>query len=106
MKKAKEYRTKRSEGYSSSNGRSGIVGKSGSPYVLSDLSRNDRNFAKASAKSTSQEDILDETSPAQSIIKSVSYSVRVDEEAYQNEKKANRNWDRQPESHDSRPWKH
>lgn len=107
LRKAKEYRSKQSRGYGSS-GRTQPLGRSGEGYMLSSLSRNGdvhesstrdkgtTTLAYATATgvdsdkqshSGSEEDMLRRDDgdlilqqPENSIMKSVSYSVRVDDE--------------------------
>lgn len=107
LRKAKEYRSKQSRGYGSS-GRTRPVGRSGEGYMLSSLSRSgDPHESATRGKGTttlayatatgvdsdkqshsgSEEDMLrrdDRELPLQqpegAIMKSVSYSVRVDDE--------------------------
>ncbi|POR39180.1 Uncharacterized protein TPAR_00619 [Tolypocladium paradoxum] len=76
MKKARDYRTKRTgDGYGSSHGVSRSRGlKNGDHYQLSDVG-NDKS-AFASAKSGSEENILQDNA----ILKSVTYTVQVDED--------------------------
>lgn len=78
LRKAKEYRTKQSSGYGSSgNNRSksrGFKAKA-EHYKLSDVSRSKEGMFSSSAKSGSEEDIL-----RGNIVKSVTYSVQVDDD--------------------------
>lgn len=78
MKKAREYRSKHSaQGYGSSHGMSRSRGrKNGDRYQLSDVS-NDKSAFASTTKSGSEENILQNGA----IVKSVTYSVQVDEEA-------------------------
>lgn len=76
MKKAKDYRSKYSGGYGGSDsgpGRNRGLSH-GEHYKLSDIS-NDKSVFHSVNKSVSQENILDNGA----ILKSVSYTVRVDE---------------------------
>jgi hypothetical protein len=86
VRKAREYTTKYSGGSGNGYGLSGSGGrkrgKSNEGYMLSSISSN-RKGAFASAKATShdtgsEENIL-KHSPDGSIVKSVTYTVRVDE---------------------------
>ncbi|GJN71935.1 hypothetical protein PLICBS_006006 [Purpureocillium lilacinum] len=78
MKKAREYRSKHSgQGYGSSHRMSRSRGhKNGDHYQLSDVS-NDKSVFASTNKSGSEENILQQGA----IVKSVTYSVQVDEEA-------------------------
>ncbi|KAM0283163.1 hypothetical protein ACHAQH_002645 [Verticillium albo-atrum] len=77
VKKARGYRSKPTSGY----GRSGshvLGGKSGDRYKLSDVGRDKSAFVSANDRSTSEENILS-TLPEHSIIKSMTYTVQVDD---------------------------
>ena len=78
LRKAKEYRSKvTGYGYGGSSS-GGKLGKSGDGYKLGSVaSQNKSAFASAQGHSTSEENILKE-SPDGSILKSVTYSVHVD----------------------------
>ncbi|KAM0580887.1 hypothetical protein ACHAO2_001957 [Verticillium nonalfalfae] len=79
VKKARGYRSKPTSGY----GRSGshvLGGKSGDRYKLSDVGRDKSAFVSANDRSNSEENILS-TLPEHSIVKSMTYSVQVDDNA-------------------------
>ena len=76
LRKAKEYRSKQS----SSDNKSGRLGGSKERYKLSKLGQSDGVFASATGQSTSEENILKD-SLEHSIVKSVTYSVRVDDKS-------------------------
>lgn len=79
VKKARSYRSKPTSGY----GRSGshvLGGKSGDRYKLSDVGRDKSAFVSANDRSNSEENILS-TLPDHSIVKSMTYSVQVDDNA-------------------------
>lgn len=83
MRKAKEYRSKHSGGYGGSSDGGGRRGKASELYKLSSLSNRQGGFATSSAttkggQSSSEENILKENN---TIIKSVTYSVQVDDES-------------------------
>lgn len=77
MKKARDYRTKHSgNGYGSSHGMSRSRGlKNGDHYKLSDVSQDKSVFVSANT-SGSEENILQNNA----ILKSVTYTVQVDED--------------------------
>lgn len=79
MKKAKEYRSKNSNpGYGgSSQGNSKNRGVKGEHFKLSDVSNDKSVFNSRDHNTGSEENILQN----HAIMKSVTYSVRVDEEA-------------------------
>lgn len=76
LRKAKEYRSKQS----SSDNKSGRLGASKERYKLSKIGQGEGVFASASGQSTSEENILKD-SLEHSIMKSVTYSVRVDDQS-------------------------
>jgi hypothetical protein len=77
LRRAKEYRSKASNGYGSSGERSRRIGIKGSEvYKLGSVSR-DAEFA--SGNSGSDENILMQK-PEHSIVKSVTYTVQVEDE--------------------------
>lgn len=73
MKKAKDYRSKYSGGSNSGKASRGL--RNGEHYKLSDVSNDKSAFASVN-KSASEENILDNGA----ILKSVTYSVQVDDE--------------------------
>lgn len=77
LRKAKEYRSKQS----SSDNKSGRLGASKERYKLSKLGQGEGVFASAATgQSTSEENILKD-SLEHSIVKSVTYSVRIDDQS-------------------------
>ena len=77
LRKAKEYRSKQS----SSDNKSGRLGASKERYKLSKLGQGEGVFASAATgQSTSEENILKD-SLEHSIVKSVTYSVRIDNQS-------------------------
>lgn len=76
MKKARDYRCKRSAGYGSSH-RMSRARRSADRYKLSDMSADKGAFAPAGGKSASEENILQADG---TIVRSVTYSVRVDDD--------------------------
>ena len=96
VRKAKEYRSKHSNGYGSSGSHRsrGVAGKSGERYKLSSFnSRKDGSGTLGTTgASTSEEDILKDSRPRNfshpnsslhnpsGIVKSISYTVEVDDE--------------------------
>jgi hypothetical protein len=76
VRKAKEYRSK--NGYGSSSGGENKIGRSGNGYKLSNMSRNKGTLPSTNGHNTSEEDILKD-SPDNSIMKSITYTVEVDE---------------------------
>ena len=77
LRKAKEYRSKQS----SSDNKSGRLGGSKERYKLSKIGQSEGVFASVTGKSTSEENILNDSSLDHSILKSVTYSVRVDDKS-------------------------
>ena len=77
LRKAKEYRSKQS----SSDNKSGRLGASKERYKLSKLGQGEGVFASAATgQSTSEENILKD-SLEHSIVKLVTYSVRIDDQS-------------------------
>ncbi|KAM0322027.1 hypothetical protein ACHAQA_009770 [Verticillium albo-atrum] len=76
VKKARGYRSKPSSGYGHS-GSHVLGGKSGDRYKLSDVGRDKSAFVSSNDRSNSEENILS-TYPEHSIIKSMTYTVQVD----------------------------
>lgn len=84
MRKAKEYRSKRTNRYGSSENSSHHVGKGSEAYKLGSVGRDKDTFGSAKVKEvdagSSEENILAGSGTNQSIVRSMTYSVTVDDE--------------------------
>lgn len=80
MRKAKGYRSKHTGGsYGNSNSRP-FGGKAGDHYKLSTLGNSNKQDDFANDRSNSEENILASCPPNNSIVKSVTYTVQVDDD--------------------------
>lgn len=77
LRKAKGYRSKNGASYGNTGSRN--FGKSGDRYKLSSLGNKPEPFATANERGNSEENILS-TCPNNSIIKSVTYTVQIDDD--------------------------